>query len=146
MPFGLKNAAQTFQRLMDTVCRGLNTVFVHIDDILVASPKEASHKINLSQLFEHLTDHNLVINLAKCQLGQVPTWPSANLAMCQIGRPSIDFLGHQITPNGATPLPYSVKAFTTLKKLNTIKGLQEFVGMINFYRLLTPNMAKWDDM
>ena len=41
MPFGLKNAAQAFQRLMDTVCRGLETVFVYIDDILFASPDEA---------------------------------------------------------------------------------------------------------
>ncbi len=37
MPFGLKNAAQTFQRLMDTVCQGLDFVFVYLDDILVAS-------------------------------------------------------------------------------------------------------------
>ena len=37
MPFGLKNAAQAFQRLMDTVCQGLDFAFVYIDDILVAS-------------------------------------------------------------------------------------------------------------
>ena len=33
MPFGLKNAAQAFQRLMDTVCQGLNFAFVYVDDI-----------------------------------------------------------------------------------------------------------------
>ena len=49
MPFGLKNAAQTFQRLMDTVCRNLDAVFVYMDDILVASPGEASHRVNLSK-------------------------------------------------------------------------------------------------
>ncbi|GFO16288.1 transposon ty3-g Gag-Pol polyprotein [Plakobranchus ocellatus] len=37
MPFGLKNAAQTFQRLMDTVLQGLTCAFVYLDDILVAS-------------------------------------------------------------------------------------------------------------
>jgi hypothetical protein len=37
MPFGLKNAAQAFQRLMDIVCQGLDFVFGYIDDILVAS-------------------------------------------------------------------------------------------------------------
>ena len=64
MPFGLKNAAQTFQRLMDTFCHGLEAVFVYMDDILVASPEEASHKLHLSQLSECLREHSLVINLA----------------------------------------------------------------------------------
>ena len=39
MAFGLKNSAQAFQRLMDGVLRGLSdTVFVYLDDILIASP------------------------------------------------------------------------------------------------------------
>ena len=42
MPFGLKNTAQTIQRLMDTVCHSLETVFVYLDGILVASPEKAS--------------------------------------------------------------------------------------------------------
>ena len=69
MPFGLKKAAQTFQQLMDTVCHHLDAVFACMDDILVASPGEASHKVHLSQLFECLRDHGLVINVAKCQFG-----------------------------------------------------------------------------
>jgi hypothetical protein len=48
MPFGLKNAAQSFQRLMDMVCAGLDFVFVYLDDILIASESAAEHK-------EHLT-------------------------------------------------------------------------------------------
>ena len=38
MPFGLKNSAQTFQRLMDSITRQPTGVFVYIDDVLVASP------------------------------------------------------------------------------------------------------------
>ena len=37
MPFGLKNAAQTFQHLMDRIFKGLPFVFIYLDDILVAS-------------------------------------------------------------------------------------------------------------
>ncbi len=52
MPFGLKNAAQAFQRLMDQVCRGLEEVFVYIDDILIASSNASEHKRHLRQLFQ----------------------------------------------------------------------------------------------
>ena len=44
MPFGLKNAAQAFQRMMDIVCLGLDFAFVYIDDILVASSDVETHK------------------------------------------------------------------------------------------------------
>ena len=43
MPFGLKNAAQTFQRLMDTVCRGLDFVFGYLDDILIFSHSKTAY-------------------------------------------------------------------------------------------------------
>ncbi|UYV62138.1 hypothetical protein LAZ67_1007955 [Cordylochernes scorpioides] len=37
MNFGLKNASQTFQRFMDEVTKGLDFVFVYIDDVLIAN-------------------------------------------------------------------------------------------------------------
>ena len=54
MPFGLKNAAQTFQRLMDTVLQGLDFTFGYIDDILVASRNMTEHRKHLRQLFQRL--------------------------------------------------------------------------------------------
>ena len=47
MPLGLKNAAQAFQHLMDMACRGLNFLFVYLDDILVASTAEREHTLHL---------------------------------------------------------------------------------------------------
>ncbi|CAF96161.1 unnamed protein product [Tetraodon nigroviridis] len=69
MPFGLKGAAQTFQRLMDSVLRGLTFVFVYLDDILVASPSADEHLTHLGQVFQRLADHGLIVNPAKCQFG-----------------------------------------------------------------------------
>ncbi|XP_059086927.1 uncharacterized protein K02A2.6-like [Tigriopus californicus] len=43
MPFGLKNATQDVQRLMDTVLKGLDFIFVYLDDILVASRTKQDH-------------------------------------------------------------------------------------------------------
>lgn len=126
MPFGLKNAAQAFQRLMDTVCQGLNFAFVYVDDILVASKDSATHKEHLRLLFQRLRDHGLVINISKSQFG----------------RDSIDFLGHHVTPAGIIPLPNKVDAITHFQPPATIKGLQEFVGMANFYRRFIPAAAQ----
>jgi len=51
MPFGLRNAAQTFQRYINEVLRDLDYVFVYIDDILVASTDEKQHEEHLHQVF-----------------------------------------------------------------------------------------------
>ena len=116
-PFGLKNAAQTFQRLMDTVCKGLTFVFVYLDDILVGSATANDHVSHLRTVFERLASHGLVINLSKCQFGT----------------PTIDYLGHHITREGAIPLPAKVDAIRTFERPTTVKGLQQFAGMVNFY-------------
>ncbi|BHF63609.1 hypothetical protein SprV_0200660300 [Sparganum proliferum] len=52
MPFGLRNATQTFQRFIDQVLRGLDFVYAYIDDLLVASSDAAEHEIHIRQLFE----------------------------------------------------------------------------------------------
>nr|VZI48467.1 unnamed protein product [Spirometra erinaceieuropaei] len=44
LPFGLRNAAQTFQRFIEHVFRGLPFVYAYIDDLLVASRNEEEHK------------------------------------------------------------------------------------------------------
>ena len=126
MPFGLKNSAQAFQRFMDTVCQGLDFVFVYIDDILVASRNATEHKVHLRQLFQRLQEHGLVINVAKCQFG------------CT----RIDFLGHRITQHGAAPLPDKVEAIIQFNQPGTAKGLQEFLGMVNFYHRFIPAAAR----
>ena len=50
-PFGLRNAGQTFQHFMDGVVRGLEGVYVYVDDILVASKNKKNHEHHLSALF-----------------------------------------------------------------------------------------------
>lgn len=126
MPFGLKNAAQAFQRLMDSVTRGLDFVFVYLDDILIASRTRQEHRAHLKQLCQKLDEHGLAINPAKCQFGLT----------------SINFLGHRIDQHGAVPLPTKVEAILKFAKPTTVKGLQEFVGMVNFYHRFMPNASR----
>ncbi|KAK3752626.1 hypothetical protein RRG08_008769 [Elysia crispata] len=125
MPFGLKSAAQTFQRLMDSVLQEIDSAFVYLDDILIASPTEKEHMDDLKAVFRRLIDHGLVIRLEKCLFGVS----------------SLEFLGHQISKKGSSPTQAKVKVIQTFPQPSTVKGLQEFLGMINFYHRFLPNIA-----
>ena len=70
MPFGLRNAGQTFQRLMDQVCSGLNFTFVYLDDVLISSPDGPSHIKHLRLILERFKEYGLIINFKKCPFGQ----------------------------------------------------------------------------
>lgn len=78
MPYGLKNASQTFQRFVDSVFRDLDFVFVYVDDILVMSDSHSDHQ-HLETVFSRLRQHALTINPSKSVIGQssVHTWATA---------------------------------------------------------------------
>ena len=117
-PFGLKNAGQDFQRLMDEVLGDVPHTFVYIDDILVASENPQQHLEDLKRVFEILDENGLVVNRAKCVLG----------------KNSLEFLGYRVDQHGISPLPERVAAIRKQKRPTTIKELQRFLGMVNYYR------------
>ena len=124
-PFGLKNATQALQRFIDTVCRGLEFVFVYLDDILLSSKSTSQHEAHLRTVFQRPASHGVVIDEGKCQFGAT----------------IIDYLGHCITSQGALPLPAKVDAIRVFARPTTVKGLQPFAGMVNFYHRFVPNAA-----
>ena len=67
MPFGLKNASQSFQRLMDRTFADLPAVFVYLDDNLLATATAEDHLQVLRQVFQLLKVNGLVLNLKKCE-------------------------------------------------------------------------------
>jgi hypothetical protein len=126
MPFGLRNAGQTFQRLMDMVGAGLTFIFMYLDDVLVASPDEVSHVQHLAQVFQRLREFGLQLNIYKCSFGQ----------------PHVEFLGHHISERGAEPLLKHLEAVQAFLRLQDVKDLQGFLGLINFYQWFIPAAAK----
>lgn len=68
MPFGLKNAPATFQRLMNSVLREyINKIcVVYLDDILVFSTSLQEHIDSLSKIFSTLKKADLKIQVDKC--------------------------------------------------------------------------------
>jgi hypothetical protein len=69
-PMGLLGCPASFQRLMETVTKGIPNVIVYIEDILVHSKTHDEHTRILQFLFERLTRHNLKIRLEKCHFGK----------------------------------------------------------------------------
>jgi len=68
MPFGLKNAGATFQRMVNKVFRDLigSTMEVYIDDMLVKSVQRTDHLQRLDKVFNLLRQYKVKLNLEKC--------------------------------------------------------------------------------
>ena len=96
-PFGLKNAAQLFQQLIDVIGRDLPFAFIYLDDILVASLSHEEHHQHLTLLFNTLEESRLIVNPDKCVLGVE----------------ELEFLGHWVTAAGLSPLREKVAAMQT---------------------------------
>ena len=124
LSMGLKNSAQTFQRLVDNVLEGLE-VFAYIDDILVYAETEDQLEDKLRQLFGRLRQAGLALNLAKCEFG-------VN---------SVDFLGFRVTPTGIGPLPQKTQAIVDFPAPASAKALLGFLGATNYYRRCLPQVG-----
>lgn len=84
MPFGLKNAPATFQRVMDNILRGIQNekCLVYLDDIIVYSTSLQEHLERLRNVFQRLRESNFKIQLDKSEflrkevayLGHVGRW------------------------------------------------------------------------
>ena len=125
MPFGLCNAAQAFQRFMDLVTRGLEGIYVYIDDILVVACTEQEHRRRLLALFRRLEEYGLVVN------------PSKSI----LGAPSVEFLGFQLSAAGLRPLDSKVAAIARFPAPRTFANLSEFLGMVHFYHRFIPRCS-----
>ncbi|XP_068239313.1 uncharacterized protein [Palaemon carinicauda] len=97
LPFGMTNAPATFQRMVHEVTRGLEGVYVYLDDIIIASISWDEHLKILRELFKRLLEANLVINLAKSSFGKA----------------KVTYLGHVIGSGSILPKDTNVKAITS---------------------------------
>ena len=81
---------------------------------------------DLEQVFRILDDNGLTINRDKCELG----------------KSSLDFLGYRVDSTGITPLPERVVAIAKVPPPTSVKELQSFLGMVNYYRRFIPHAAE----
>ena len=85
MPFGMKNVAWAFQRLMGTVFQNVECVFVYLDDILFASSSYKEHLNDQQTVCQRFTTFVLTIRVDKClrcQLHTVSWSPDHSKRLC----------------------------------------------------------------
>jgi hypothetical protein len=122
MAFGLRNAAQTFQRFMDDILRDLDFCFAYLDDILVFSRSFEEHEQHIRKLFLQLQPYGILINPGKCVFRV----------------PELTFLRYRISIEGSRPLDERVSHLQACPPPKTVRQLRKFLGMLNFYRRFLP--------
>uniref|UniRef100_A0A2N9FYE4 Reverse transcriptase n=1 Tax=Fagus sylvatica TaxID=28930 RepID=A0A2N9FYE4_FAGSY len=116
MPFGLKNAGATYQRLMNRMFHdqiGRN-VEVYVDDMLVKSKEEDGHLDDLRETFQTLRKYQMKLNPSKCAFGVY----------------SGKFLGFMVSQRGIEANPDKIKAILEMQPPKNIKEVQRLTGRI----------------
>ena len=116
MPFKLKNAGSTYQRMMTRMFEpqlGKN-IEVYIDDMVVKSKVEFEYVNDLGSIFEVLRKHKLHLNAFKCSFG------------ISSGK----FLGYMVTHRAIEVNLDQIKAINNLQPPQSPKEVQKLTGMI----------------
>nr|CAN76815.1 hypothetical protein VITISV_044116 [Vitis vinifera] len=116
MPFGLKNAGATYQRLMTKIFKPLigHSVEVYIDDIVVKSKTREQHILHLQEVFHLLRRYGMKLNPSKCAFG------------VSAGK----FLGFMVSQKGIEVSPDQVKAVIETPPPRNKKELQRLTGKL----------------
>ncbi|RDX96689.1 Retrovirus-related Pol polyprotein from transposon 17.6, partial [Mucuna pruriens] len=116
MPFGLKNAGATYQRLMDKIFKDIigRDIEVYVDDMVAKSEGGESHCETLGRVFEVLRRHQLRLNREKCSFG------------VQVGR----FLGFILTERGIEANPDKCRAVISMRSPQNVKEVQLLMGRV----------------
>ena len=116
MPFGLKNAGATYQRMMTRMFwdKFGRTAEVYIDDMVVKSKQETRHIEDHQGVFEVLRQHQLRLNADKCAI---------EVGTCK-------FLGYLISNRGIEVNLTQIEAVQRLKPPCNPKEVQVLTGML----------------
>ena len=125
MPFGMKNAASTFQRLMNMVIKGMKGFVVYLDDVVIFSDTWEEHLVHLKKFFMALEKANLVINLSKSDFGHA----------------KVVYLGHEIGFGKVAPKSSNIQAILEFPVPKNRKNVMQFLGLAGYYRRFVANFS-----
>ena len=129
LPFGLKTAPKTFQRILNTVFCELiyKWLVIYIDDCLiwVDTQQEALHHYEL--ILKRAVEFGIQFKPTKC---------------CFFAT-ELDVLGHRVTQEGHFPTEKGVEAIRNFPHPQNATAVKKFLGMCGFFHSYIPNFSNW---
>ncbi|WZZ15542.1 hypothetical protein YC2023_108631 [Brassica napus] len=127
MPFGLTNAPAAFMKMMNSVFWDFldESMIIFVDDILIYSKDEESHRKHLRAVLERLREHKLFAKLSKCCFWQK----------------SIGFLGHIVSDQGVSVDSEKIRAIKDWPRPRSATEVRSFLGLAAYYRKFLKGIA-----
>ena len=119
IPEGLTNAPAAFQRFVNNIFADMLdvSVVIYLNDILIYSDDQESHRANVQEVLRQLRKHGLFCNPFKCEFHT----------------DTIEYLGYILSPNGLRMASDKVNTITQWPTPRKVKDIQSFLGFCNFY-------------
>ncbi|XP_027120344.2 uncharacterized protein [Coffea arabica] len=116
IPFGLKNAGATYQRLVNQAFKSQigRNVEAYVDDILLKSQTTSTFLSNLREVLEVLREMRMMLNPKKCVFGVI----------------SGKFLGYLVSRRGIEANPDKVRAIQEMSPPRCIRDVQRLTGRL----------------
>ena len=128
LPFGIKSAPETFQRIMDNMLEDIEGAYAVMDDILIAGKDRKHHDEILEKVIRRATEWNLKLNLGKCQ----------------IRKSSVKYMGHVVSRDGLKVDPEKVRAMREMPEPKSKEDILRFLGFVQYIAKFIPGLSEVD--